>query len=88
MPRVGCDAKPTKTRPAPIITRQARVTDPLMVQCWYSFYDAGTELTHQWVNVSCFLRTHWYRTVEAAFLQLFYFTAFCNIGAYITASDD
>ena len=64
MPRVGCDAKPTrttgwcpKTRPAPIITQQARVTGPLMVQCWYSFDDAGTTLSHQWVNVSCLLGT-------------------------------
>ena len=46
MPRVGCDTKPTqttgwcpKTWPAPIITQQARVTDPLMVQCWFSFHD-------------------------------------------------
>ena len=63
MPRVGCDAKPTqatgwcpKTSSAPI-TQQARVTVPLMVQCWSSFYDAGTTLTHQWVNASCLLGT-------------------------------
>ena len=63
MPRVGCDAKPTqttgrcpKTRSAPIIT-QAHVTDPLMVQCWSSFYDADTTLTHQWVNASFLLGT-------------------------------
>ena len=54
MPRVGCDAKLTettgwcpKTRSAPMITQQAGVTDPLMAQCWSSFYDAGTPLTHQ-----------------------------------------
>ena len=64
MPRVGCDAKPTqttgwcpKTRSAPMITQQARVTDPLMVQCWSSFYDAVTTLTHQWLNSSCLLGT-------------------------------
>ena len=62
MPRVGCDAKPPRTtgwclkiRSARIITQQARVTDPLMVQCWYSLYDADTESTHQWVHVSGFL---------------------------------
>ena len=54
MPGVGCDAKLTqttgwcpKTRSARMITQQARVTDPLMDQCWFSFYDAGTTLTHQ-----------------------------------------
>ena len=64
MPRAGRDAKPTqtnrwclKTRSAPIITQQARVTNPLMVQCWSSFYDAGPTLTHQCVNVSCLLGT-------------------------------
>ena len=64
MPRVGCDAKLTqttgwcpKTRSAPMITQQARVTDPLMAQCWSSFYDAGTTLTHQWLNTSCLLGT-------------------------------
>ena len=41
----------------PIITQQELVIDLLMDQCWYSFYDAGTALTHQWVNVSCFLGT-------------------------------
>ena len=64
MPRVGCDAKLTqttawcpKTRSAPMITQQARVTDPLMTQCWSSFYNAGTALTHQWLNASCLLGT-------------------------------
>ena len=64
MPRVGCDAKLTqttswcpKTRSAPMITQQARVTDPLMAPCWLSFYDAGTTLTHQWLNTSCLLGT-------------------------------
>ena len=61
--RVGCDAKLTqttgwcpKTRSAPR-TQQARVTDPLMAQCWSSFSDAGTTLTHQWLNASCLLGT-------------------------------
>ena len=45
------------TRLAPIITQQARVTDPLMVQCWSSFYDAGTTFTYQWMNASCSLGT-------------------------------
>ena len=61
MPRVGCDAKLTqttgwcpKTRSAPMVTQQARVTDPLMVQCWS---DIGTTLTHQWFNASCLLGT-------------------------------
>ena len=64
MPRVGCDAKLTqttgwcpKTRSAPMITQQARVTDPLMGQCLSSFYDAGTTLTNQWLNASCLLGT-------------------------------
>ena len=59
MPRVGSDAKLTgwcpKTRSAPMITQQPRITDPLMAQCWPSFYDAGTTLTHQWLNASCLL---------------------------------
>ena len=45
-----------KTRSAPR-TQQARVTDPLMAQCWSSFSDAGTTLTHQWLNASCLLGT-------------------------------
>ena len=64
MPRAGCDAKLTqttgwcpKTRSARMITQQGRVTDPLMAQCWYSFYGAGTPLTHQWLNASCWLGT-------------------------------
>ena len=72
MPRVGCDAKLTqttgwwpKTRSAPMITQQARVTDPLMAQCWPSFYDAGTTLTHKWLNASCLLGTQ--LTVKAVF---------------------
>ena len=61
MPRVGCDAKLMQTtgcmvtRSAPMITQQARVTDPLMAQCWSSFYDAGTTLTYQHSHYrSCF----------------------------------
>ena len=46
-----------KTRSASMITQQARVTDPLMAQCWSSFYDAGKTLTHQWLNASCLLGT-------------------------------
>ena len=64
MPRVGCDAKLTQTtgwcpksRSAPIITQQALFTDPLMAQCWYSFYDAGTPLTRQCLNASWLLGT-------------------------------
>ena len=71
MPRV-CDAYLTqttgwcpKTRSTTIITQQARVTDPLMAQCWSSFYDAGTTLTHPWLNASCLLGTT--ATVKAAF---------------------
>ena len=45
-----------KTRSAPILTRQAGVTDPFMVQYWSSFYDAGTTLTHQWL-IACLLGT-------------------------------
>ena len=61
MPRVGCDAKHQPPvgvlRLGPMITQQARVTDPLMAQCWSSLYDAGTTLTHQWLNTSCLLGT-------------------------------
>ena len=66
MPRVGCDAKLTQPtgwcpkttcRSAPMITKQARVTDTLMAQCWSSFYDAGTTVTHQCLNASCLLGT-------------------------------
>ena len=42
---------------ARMITQQARVIDPLMDQCWASFYDAGTTLTQQWLNASCLLGT-------------------------------
>ena len=59
-----------------MITQQARVTDPLMAQCWSSFYDAGTTLTHQWLNASCLLGDSATGTVKVAFLQLLYFTAF------------
>ena len=79
MPRVGCDSKPTqtndwrpKTRSARIITRQARVSDSLMAQCWSSFYDAGTTSM-----VDClFAGNSATGTVNAVFLQPFYFTAF------------
>ena len=80
MPRVGCDAKLTqttgwcpKTRSARMITQQARVTDPLMAQCWSSFYDAGTTLTHQWLNASCLLGNSATGIVKAAFFTIILF---------------
>ena len=86
MPLVGCDAKPPRTtscpqtRSARIIAQQARVTDPLMVQCWYSFYDAGTALAHQWVHVSGFLGPQLPLPYSYFILQHFV--------SYITACDD
>ena len=68
-----------------MITGQARVTDPLMAQCWPSFYNAGTTLTHQWLNASCLRENSATGTVKAAFLQLFYLPHFA---IYITVCDD
>ena len=68
-----------------MITQQARVTDPLMAQCWSSFYDAGTTLTHQWLNASCLLGTpYWYRK------GFFFYNYFIlpHFAIYITVCDD
>ena len=82
MPRVGSDAKLTqttgccpKTRSARMITQQARVTDPLMSPCWFSFYDAYN-IDPSMIEFLLFSGNSATGTVKAAFLQLFYFTAF------------
>ena len=95
MPRVGLmpsPPEPTVGVPrlgqlpsAPIITQHARVTNPLMVQCWSSFYDAGPTLTHQWMNVSCLLGTQLPVQWRLFFLQYFILPHFA---IYITAGDE
>ena len=89
MPRVGCDAKLTqttgwcpKTRSARMIT-QARVTDPLMAQCWFSFYDAGITLTHQIPLVCSELS---YRDRKGCFFYNYFILP--HFAIYITVCDD
>ena len=68
-----------------MLTQQARVTDPLMAQCWSSFYDAGTTLTHQWLNASCLLGTrYWYR--KGCFFYNYFILP--HFAIYITVWDD
>ena len=34
-------------------SQQTRGIEPLLVQCWSTFYDAGPTLNQQWLNASC-----------------------------------
>ena len=33
-------------------TQQTWVTEPLLIQCWFTVYDAGSTINQQWVNKS------------------------------------
>ena len=71
-----------------MITQQARVTDPLMAQCWSSFYDAGTTLTHQWLNASCLLGTHLLSTGTVKAVFFYNYSILPHFAIYIAVCDD
>ena len=71
-----------KTRSARMITQQARVIDPLMAQCWSSFYDAGTTLIYQCSNASCLLGTQG----KGCFFHNYFILP--HLAFYITVCDD
>ena len=68
-----------------MITQQARVTDPLMVQCWFSFYDADTTIDPSMVECLLFAGNSATGTVKAFFCNCFILPHFA---IYITVCDD